>query len=109
MDRKPFVVDLNDKQEFQRLVSGPPQSCGMKAGRVYLPPGQSCGRHSTGDREELLVFLSGSGRAIIEGSEPLDIGAGKVAYIPPQTTHDIKNTGDELLIYVYCVAPAQCR
>ena len=106
MSNKPFVMDLNDKNEFQRLLQGEPQTRGMKAGRVYLLPGQSCGQHSTGQREELLVFLSGSGKAIIEGSEPLDIGVGRVAYIPPQTLHDVKNTGTEPLIYIYCVAPA---
>jgi mannose-6-phosphate isomerase-like protein (cupin superfamily) len=106
MDRKPFVVELNDKEEFQRLLPGEPDTCGMKAGRVYLKPGQSCGQHSTNDREELLVFLAGSGQAIIQGNEPFDIGVGKVTYIPPQTLHDIKNTGTEPLIYIYCVAPA---
>jgi mannose-6-phosphate isomerase-like protein (cupin superfamily) len=106
MDKKPFVVDLNNKFEFQRLLPGEPQTCGMKSGRVYLAPGESCGRHSTNDREELLVFLAGSGKAIIEGSEAFNVGVGKVAYIPPHTFHDIKNTSTEPLIYVYCVAPA---
>ena len=106
MDKKPFVVELDDKDGFQRLLDDKTQSCGMKAGRVIVEPGQSCGRHSTNDREELLVFLAGSGRAIIEGCEPFDVGLGKVAYIPPQTNHDIQNTGAEPLIYVYCVAPA---
>ena len=105
MDKKPFVVELNNKSEFQRLLPGQPQTCGMKAGRVHLAPGENCGRHSTNDREELLVFLSGCGQAIIEGSDSFDVGSGKVAYIPPQTFHDIKNTGTEPLIYVYCVAP----
>jgi mannose-6-phosphate isomerase-like protein (cupin superfamily) len=106
MDKKPFVVDLNDKCEFQRLLPGEPQTCGMKSGRVYLAPGESCGQHSTNDREELLVFLAGSGKAIIEDGDTFDVGLGKVAYIPPQTLHDIQNTGTEPLIYVYCVAPA---
>jgi mannose-6-phosphate isomerase-like protein (cupin superfamily) len=106
MDKKPFVVDLNDKFEFQRLLPGEPQTCGMKAGRVYLAPGESCGRHSTNDREELLVFLAGSGKAIIGKNDAFDVGFGKVAYIPPQTHHDVQNTGNEPLIYVYCVAPA---
>lgn len=106
MSEKPFVVDLNERCEFQRLLSGVPQTCGMKAGRVYLPPGQSCGRHSTDNREELLVFLAGSGQVIIEGDDTFDVSRGKVAYIPPQTIHDIKNTGAEPLIYIYCVAPA---
>ncbi len=107
MSVKPFVADLNDNSEFQRLLQGEPQTCGMKAGRVYLAPGQSCGRHSTDQREELLVFLSGSGQAIIEGSDPLDVSVGKIAYIPPHTAHDVKNTGDDPLIYIYCVAPTE--
>ena len=105
MNKKPFVIELDDKHEFQRLLPGRPQTCGMKSGRVYLEPGQKCGQHSTNDREEILVFLSGSGKAIIEGSEPFDIGAGKVCYIPPFTTHNNKNTGTEPLVYIYCVAP----
>ena len=107
MKPKAFVVELNDEHEFQRLLPGQPQTCGMKSGRVYLPPGQSCGQHSTNDREELLVFLAGSGKAVIEENDAFDIGRGKIAYIPPQTLHDIKNTGNEPLIYVYCVAPAE--
>ena len=106
MEQTAFVIDLDDKHEFQRLLPGPPQTRGMKAGRVYLEPGQSCGEHSTDVREEMLVFLSGSGKAIIEESDAFDVSPGKVAYIPPQTLHDIKNTGDEPLIYIYCVASA---
>ncbi len=106
MANEAFVVELQSAEGFQRLLDDKSQTCGMKAGRVYLNPGESCGQHSTKEREELLVFLSGSGQAVIEGSDAFDVGSGKVAYIPPQTFHNIKNTGDEPLIYVYCVAPA---
>lgn len=107
MSTKSFTVELNDKPEFQRLLPGQPQTCGMKSGRVYLAPGKTCGQHSTEHREELLVFLSGSGRAVVEGCEPAQVGKGKVAYIPPHTLHDIENTGTEPLIYIYCVAAAE--
>jgi mannose-6-phosphate isomerase-like protein (cupin superfamily) len=106
MAKEAFVVELQSEGGFQRLLDDKSQSCGMKSGRVYLAPGESCGRHSTKEREELLVFLAGSGKAIIEGSDAFDVGIGKVAYVPPQTHHDIQNTGNEPLIYVYCVAPA---
>lgn len=106
MKQKPFVLDLNDEHAFQRLLDDKTQSCGMKAGRVYLNPGDSCGQHSTNEREELLVFLAGSGRAIIEGRDAFDVGVGKIVYIPPRTLHNVENTGSEPLIYVYCVAPA---
>jgi mannose-6-phosphate isomerase-like protein (cupin superfamily) len=78
----------------------------MRSGRVRLAPGKSIGLHSTRDNEELLVFLSGSGVARIGQDVCLQVGAGKAAYIPPQTAHDILNTGAEPLIYVFCVAPA---
>lgn len=105
MAEKSFiVVDLNDKKEYQRLVSAPQQTHRTKCGRVFLEPGQSCGQHSTQGREEILVFLAGNGRATIGPEhETVDIGLGKIAYIPPYTVHDIENTGAEALIYVFIV------
>ena len=100
-----LVIDLNEEPENQRLLSGEPQTCGMRSGRVYLAPGQACGQHSTKDREELLVFLNGQGELIIDEKDSYPVGKGKVSYIPKQTNHDVKNTGDEPLVYVYCVAP----
>lgn len=101
-----FVIELNNKAEFQRLLDGKPGTCGMRSGRVYLQPGESCGRHSTNDREEMLIFLSGKGLALIgEEEDSFEIGGGKVAYIPPQTIHNIKNTETEPLVYIYCVSP----
>jgi mannose-6-phosphate isomerase-like protein (cupin superfamily) len=102
---KVLVIDLNVEPENQKLLSGSPQTSGMRSGRVYLVPNQACGQHSTKDREELLVFLSGQGKLLIDETESFDIGQGKVSYIPPDTIHDVKNTGSEPLVYVYCVAP----
>ena len=103
---KAFVLDLNDEPEYQRLLAGEPQTHGMRSGRVYLEAGKSCGQHSTKDHEELLVFLDGEGKIHIGDSDQLVVGAGKVAYIPPRTLHDVENTGSAPLAYIYCVAPA---
>jgi mannose-6-phosphate isomerase-like protein (cupin superfamily) len=103
---KALIIDLNENPENQRLLAGEPQTCGIRSGKVYLAPGKSCGRHSTKDREELLVFLSGSGELLIGENGCYQVGQGKVAYVAPQTAHDVSNTGDEPLVYVYCVAPA---
>ena len=100
-----LTVDLNDKAEYQRLLEGKPQTLGMRSGRVHLLPGQACGQHSTKKQEELLVFLAGQGELQIGASTRHPVGVGKVAYIPPETLHDVSNTGPEPLIYVYCVAP----
>lgn len=99
------VIELNKNPENQKLLNGSPQTLGMRSGRVFLAPGQACGQHSTKEREELLVFLSGRGELIIAEQDHFEVGQGKVSYIPPQTEHDVKNIGNEPLIYVYCVAP----
>jgi mannose-6-phosphate isomerase-like protein (cupin superfamily) len=103
---EPFVATLNEKSRHQLLLSGTPQTNGMRSGRVCLSAGQDCGVHSTEDYEEMLIFLSGRGQAIIGKDKILEIGKGKIIYIPPRTIHNIKNTSDEPLSYVYCVSPA---
>ena len=56
-ENKAFVVELNNEKGYQRLIPGAPTTHGMKSGRVYLEPGNSCGVHSTEDKEEQLVFF----------------------------------------------------
>ena len=104
--REVLIIDLNKSPEYQQLLGGRPQTCGMRSGRVYLQPGESCGQHSTKAHEELLLFLSGRGVALIGPEQnPHEVGAGEVCYIPPYTIHNNKNTGAEPLVYVYCVTP----
>lgn len=101
-----FVLGLNDNSEYQPLLNGKPQTCGMRSGRVYLTQGESCGEHTTGDHEEILVFLSGQGRSLVgPDKQVLEAGAGKVLYIPPNTLHNIENPNKDPLVYIYCVAP----
>jgi len=40
---------------------------------------------------------------MIGEEDSYQVGRGKVSYIPPHTAHDVKNTGTEPLVYVYCV------
>ncbi len=101
-----FVRELKSEPEYQRLLAGRPETCGMRSGRVYLEPGKDCGEHSTKEHEELLVFLAGVGELQIGTGDRLSVGAGKIAYIPPQTVHNVRNAGSEPLVYIYCVAPA---
>lgn len=102
-----IVVELTKTGGYQRLVEPGQHSLGMKAGRVELAPGQACGQHSTEDREEVLVFLSGQGTLQIGQDQALQVGQGKVAYIPPKTLHNVVNTGTAPLAYIFCVAPAR--
>ena len=101
-----FVTELIDNGQYQSLLK-PPRSHAMRSGRVYLASGQECGEHTTDINEEILVFLTGRGTASIGDSDQMNVGVGKIVYIPPHTKHNIKNTSDEPLSYVFCVAPAE--
>lgn len=100
-----FAVELNKEKKYQRLLDNQTQTHGMKAGRVYLEPGHDCHEHSTEAREEILVFLSGQGEVLLRDQDPMAVGQGEVAYIPPHTLHNVKNIGDTPLVYIFCVAP----
>lgn len=86
----------------------PPQSTRFKSRVVALAPGASVGLHTTHRREELVVVLEGRGElrlpATEEGGRTLPLVAGKAAYVPPETPHDIANTGSGPLRYLYVVA-----
>jgi mannose-6-phosphate isomerase-like protein (cupin superfamily) len=79
----------------------------MRSGFVRLKPGATVGWHTTGNNEEALVILRGRGAALIDGRGSQAFVAPAFAYIPPATRHNVSNTGEELLEYVYVVAPTK--
>jgi len=89
------------------LLKGAPQTVGMRSGYVRLKPGQTVGWHTTGKNEESLVILSGRGEARLEGLPARAFSAPALVYIPPAMKHNVANTGNAILEYVYVVAPAQ--
>jgi mannose-6-phosphate isomerase-like protein (cupin superfamily) len=50
--------------------------------------------------------LEGEGQFLYREGQPLPFDAGKVLYCPPNTTHNMKNTGSTPLKYIYVVAQA---
>jgi len=107
MSEEALLTSLSSDEEYQEILSGRPQTRGMRSGKVFLKQGQSCGRHSTEAHEEMLVFLAGKGIASVFKKEKsqYEVGNGKVFYIPPYTEHNIENPHPEPLVYIYCVAP----
>ena len=99
------VVDLDAHgKDYLQLLGGPPESVTMRSGLVVLAPQHSVGRHSTHQNEEILVVLEGKGKMIFKDCPSLPVEANHAVYCPPQTEHDVKNTGTSLLRYVYVVA-----
>jgi len=89
------------------LLRGVPQTAGMRSGFVRLKTGETVGWHTTGKNEESLVILRGSGEARVDGQPARAFTAPALVYIPPGTRHNVANTGDEILEYVYVVAPTK--
>ena len=104
--RQGFVRSLPHTQEYARLLSKD-DSVGMRSGLMVLQPGKDCGWHSTENYEELVICLDGAGEVASEGGPRLTMAAGQYAYNPPQTRHNVFNTGTAVMRYIYVVAPAR--
>jgi mannose-6-phosphate isomerase-like protein (cupin superfamily) len=105
--RQPLVIPLQCTGGDCPLLTGVPQTAGMRSGYVRLLAGSTVGWHTTGKNEESLVILQGQGEALIEGQADRSFSAPAVVYIPPATRHNNKNTGKLPLKYVYIVALAK--
>ena len=84
----------------------PPESKALKGGRVILLPGEEIGEHKTDKREELIIVLKGTA-TLTKGKEPEEtivLKAGETHYIKEDVFHNVKNTSDEELKYVYVVS-----
>jgi mannose-6-phosphate isomerase-like protein (cupin superfamily) len=99
------VIELDSRgKDYLQILGGPPESVTMKSGLVVLEPNKSVGRHSTGQHEELLVILEGQGEMSFRDGSKLELKANRALYCPPETEHDVSNTGRNVLRYVYIVA-----
>lgn len=93
-------------QSYVPLLNGPPETKSLQAGLVTLQPGESVGEHSTGANEEMLIPLEGTGELRCKGHPPIALKPGLITYAPPNTRHDVSNTGTTPLRYIYVTAKA---
>jgi quercetin dioxygenase-like cupin family protein len=91
---------------YLRILGGPPESVTMRSGYVVLMPAQSVGRHSTDAYEEMVVVLGGEGEMLFGDGSVMGLKPHVVVYCPPETEHDVRNTGESPLRYIYMVARA---
>ena len=71
---------------------------------MSIPPGEEVGEETHQYTEQTLFFLSGTGKAIINGQEK-PVNAGDVFVIPPGTKHNFVNTGATALKIYTVYAP----
>lgn len=104
---RPKIIKLKSGSRYQRLFSMDSGTCGIKSGHVTLKEGEEIGEHSTNNLEEALIILKGSGRLIINREKGLDFEDNTVVYVPPETIHNVKNTGSGALEYIFITSNAK--
>lgn len=105
---KPFTMKLSEIGIENRLpILNCENSVCMKSGEVVLKKGEEIGCHNTGRKEELIVVLEGNAKVEINNNFFERVESGSVIYFPPSTLHNIKNTDEEILRYIYITAPVQ--
>jgi mannose-6-phosphate isomerase-like protein (cupin superfamily) len=67
-------------------------------------PGSMVPEHKHDTEEEVMLFISGTGKFITEDGE-FPVGPGICVYNPPGGKHKILNTGNEVLKFVWVYAP----
>jgi mannose-6-phosphate isomerase-like protein (cupin superfamily) len=78
-------------------------NCKILYGR--LPAGATIGLHTHEDTAEIIFFLSGTGKMLLDGEEET-IAAGLCHYCPKGSTHSMINEGDGDITF-YAVVPKQ--
>jgi mannose-6-phosphate isomerase-like protein (cupin superfamily) len=101
------AIKFSDLQTFdfpgivhQTIASKGLGSKGLEIWRQSLAPQAETPVHLH-ECEEVVVVLQGSGRVMMDGKK-LDFVANSTLIIPPDTLHQIVNTGDEELLVIGC-------
>ena len=88
------------------ILKGPPGTVTMRSGYVVLAPGETVGKHSTKDYEEVVITLAGTGEMRTQYGDTLKLKPFTLCYGTPKTEHDVINTGTDTLRYIWLVAKA---
>ncbi len=75
---------------------------------MAIPVGGDIGEEVHEEVDQVLAFVDGSGRAILQGEES-DVGPGRLVHVPAGMRHNFVNTGDRMLRLYTVYAPPQHR
>lgn len=95
-DARTASVHEMDGTRFTPLAAPSTGSTEICVWRVELPPHADALPHEL-TREEVLVVLSGTARAAIDG-QVADVGAGGAIIVPPDTPFSLAAAGDEPVV-----------
>jgi len=98
---KVICTQLKGRQRFLRLLGDSNKAKGLKAGLVTLKSKESIGEHKTENKEEVLIILKGSATIYYSQGKRIKAPKNSFVFIPPETQHNIKNSGSKILQYIY--------
>jgi mannose-6-phosphate isomerase-like protein (cupin superfamily) len=73
---------------------------------MTIPPGGEIGEEVHPDTDQILTFVSGSGKAIVSGAEK-NVAQGDLVVVPAGLKHNFLNTGVNPLILYTVYGPAE--
>ena len=76
--------------------------------RVRMPPGQAHRFHRHPEMEEIIYVESGEAEQWVD-RDSRNLGPGEIAHIPAGVVHGTWNAGDETLVFLAILAPANCE
>ena len=76
----------------------------ISVGSCEIPVGGEIPYHIHEKEEEVMYITGGKGIAITEGVEE-EIKAGDLVFMPPGLRHQFKNTGEEVLTFMFFYGP----
>lgn len=99
---KNYVELARRNEAFRRtIVTGEHSQVVVMA----VQPGEEIGEE-THDGDQILLFVEGEGRAVLEGVEE-PVRAGDLVFVPAGTLHNFVNAGPEPLRLVTIYAPPE--
>ena len=105
IDRVPAFI-TKDGSEIRELLAHRNSSIrNQSLAEARLPPGGSTTPHRHEATEEIYYILQGTGRMQV-GDEIRTVEPGDAIAIPPGARHRVTNTGDVVLKFLCCCAPA---
>lgn len=78
----------------------------MQVVLMTIPPGGEIGAETHPDTDQVLLFVEGEGRSVLDGAEE-DVGEGRLVFVRAGTHHNFLNTGDRPLRIVTAYAPPE--
>jgi mannose-6-phosphate isomerase-like protein (cupin superfamily) len=103
----PFKVNIIQRAQantyFREVLATGPHS---QVVVMNIAPGGEIGEETHADVDQVLVFVSGEGSAILEGNQAR-VGPGSLVQVPAGTRHNFVNTGPTDLRLYTIYAPPQ--